>query len=46
MKPEVFFFGQIVGAEGFNVSDDDGLFCEMIIDIDKSWGILSSPKLF
>ncbi len=38
-KPEVHFFGQIVGAS--NVMEDDGVFVEAFFEIGDKWMCLS-----
>jgi len=43
-KPEAHFIGQIVGGSDF--PSNDGLFCEMILQVGDQWEILSPPKLY
>lgn len=44
IKPEVHFIGQITGGVDFGTSD--GLFCEMILEIEEPWKIISPPRLY
>ena len=37
-KPEVFFCGQIVGADDFDITD--GLFCEVILKYGTGWKLI------
>lgn len=39
-KPEVHFFGQIVGAS--NLTENEGLFCEAFFESGDKWKCLSS----
>ncbi len=43
LKPEIHFFGQIVGGSGFLTDEEDGLFCEMAIS--TKWVQISDFKL-
>lgn len=43
-KPEVHFIGQILGGENFLTND--GLFCEMILDVGMNWDLISPPKVY
>lgn len=43
-KPEIHFIGQILGGENFQT--DDGLFCEMILDIGLNWDLISPPRSY
>ena len=43
-KPEVHFIGQILGGENFD--SNDGLFCEMLLQIGDTWSLLSPKKLY
>ena len=44
IKPEVHFIGQITG--GLDFGTNDGLFCEMILDIGGNWDLISPPRLY
>eukprot|EP01017_Pseudomicrothorax_dubius_P040820 TRINITY_DN6456_c0_g1_i3.p1 TRINITY_DN6456_c0_g1~~TRINITY_DN6456_c0_g1_i3.p1 ORF type:complete len:237 (+),score=40.03 TRINITY_DN6456_c0_g1_i3:64-774(+) len=44
LKPEVHFFGQIVG--GVNFGHDDGLFCEMIVETGPKWEMITPTKTY
>ena len=44
IKPEVHFIGQITGGVEFGTND--GLFCEMILDIGVNWDLISPPRLY
>ena len=44
VKPEVHFIGQITG--GLDFGTNDGLFCEMILDIGNNWDRISPPRLY
>ena len=41
-KPEVFFVGQILGADGFE--NEDALFLEVIFKHGKNWSLLANPS--
>ena len=43
-KTEVHFCGQILGGEGF--VSDDGLFCEMLVQVGENWQYLAPRKLY
>jgi len=38
----VFFFGQITG--GVDFESEDGLFCEMLINVGENWELLEPSK--
>lgn len=42
-KPEVFFFGNIIGANG--ATDGDGIFVEAIFEAGKNWENMSGNKI-
>jgi len=44
IKTEVHFIGQILGGQGFVC--EDGLFCEMVLQVGDNWELLSPPKLY
>ena len=43
-KPEVHFLGQIVGAS--NVTETDGLFCDVWFETGKDWELLSKTHTY
>lgn len=45
LKPELFIFGQIVGGKDFPVDNNQGLFCELNVEFDNDWELLSMAKL-
>ena len=43
-KPEVFYFGHVIGATG--VTEGDGIFLEMYFEAGNEWRFISGDKIY